>query len=483
MKINKIVFGITMMTGLVMATACEDALDINTDPNNPANSTPQLTLPAAQVGLATTLESQFNILGSILAHYWTQGPTASQYSGIEQYNITTSNYVNAWQSMYAGGAGGGIDTGVLSDLKFVKTAALAQGLNNYAAVAQLLQVYTFQILVDLYDQVPYSEALRGKEGILAPRFEDGAVIYDDLIVKIDEAMGWINANAPTPGNDDLIFGGNMNLWTRFANTLKLKIYIRQALARPAVAQAGIAALYATNPQFLGSDQHALISFSANTGNENPIWQELDNTTPTNVVASLSSTQRMLDVSDSRLTALYDPAPTGGQYTGLRQGTGTTDGGQYNNYARPDAAIILTRAAPVILMSGYESMFLQAEAAQRGWSSGNAKALYDAAVLASFSFWGQNGAAFITPTGSYAFNNTLDQIYYQKWLSFNGKQGYEGWTEWRRTGVPVLPRSVQGAPLGNTFPLRLIWPTNETSSNPNAPTVRTVDTPVWWDTTL
>lgn len=471
-----------MMAGMVM-TSCEDVLDINTDPNNPPTSTPQLTLPAAQVGLATTLESQYNILGSILAHYWTQGPTASQYSGFEQYNITTTNFVGAWQAMYSGSGGAGFDTGVLSDLKFVKTSALEDNLNNYAAIAQLLQVYSFQILVDLYDQVPYSEALRGKEGILSPRFDAGAEIYDDLVVKIDEAMGWIDPTAPGPGTADLIFGGNMNLWTRFANTLKLKIYIRQAFARPAVAQAGIAALYATNPQFLEGSQHAMITFSGSTGNENPLWQELDSTTPQNVVASLTSTQRLLDAADSRITVLYDPAPTGGQYTGLKQGTGTTDGGQYNNYARPDASIILSTTAPVILMSGYESLFLQAEAAQRGWSGQSAQALYNAAVLASFSFWGQNGASFIAPGGAYAYNNTLDQIYYQKWLSFNGKQGYEGWTEWRRTGVPALTKSVQGAPLGNVFPLRLIWPTNETSSNPNAPTLQAVDTPVWWDTTF
>lgn len=471
-----------MVAGMVMSS-CEDALDINTDPNNPANSTPQLTLPAAQVGLATTLESQYNILGSILAHYWTQGPTASQYSGIEQYNLTTTTYVGAWQAMYSGSGGLGFDTGVLSDLKFVKTAALEDELTNYAAIAQLLQVYSYQILVDLYDQIPYSEALRGKEGILAPRFDNGDAVYDDLILKVEEAMAWIDPGAPAPGNDDLIFGGDMNLWIRFGNTLKLKLYIRQALARPAVAQAGITALYASNPLFLDGDQHAMIMFSTATGNENPLWQELDSTTPTNVVASLTSTERLLDATDGRLTALYDPAPASSLYTGLRQGTGTTDGGQYNNYARPDANIILSRTAPVILMSGYESLFLQAEAAQRGWSGQNAQDLYNEAVLASFAFWGLDGATAIAPGGNYAYNNTLDQIYYQKWLAFNGKQGFEGWTEWRRTGVPALPVSIQGAPLGNTFPLRLIWPTNETSSNPNAPALRTVDTPVWWDTTF
>ncbi len=482
MKLNKLVFGLTMVAGIVF-TSCEDALDVNTDPNNPATSTPQLTLPAAQVGLATTLESQYNILGSILANYWTQGPTASQYSGIEQYSITTTSYVGAWQAMYSGSGGGGFDTGVLSDLQFVKKSALAAGLNNYAAVAQLLQVYSYQILVDLYDKVPYSEALRGKEGILAPHFDDGEVIYDDLIAKIDEAVTWISVSAPAPGNDDLIFAGDMAMWRKFANTLKLKIYIREALARPSIAQAGIAALYASNPEFLGAGETALVSFSAATNNENPLWQELDQTTPTNVVASLTSTTAMSDFNDSRLTAVYDPAPVDNQYHGLLQGTGTTDGGQYNNYARPDASIILSKTAPVILMSDYESLFLQAEAALRGWSGKNASALYNEAVQTSFAFWGLDGSSYVAPGGAYEFDNTLNQLYYQKWLAFNGKQGLEGWTEWRRTGVPVFQKSVQGAPLGHVFPLRLIWPTNETSSNPNAPTIETVDTPVWWDTTF
>ncbi|MBL7858570.1 MAG: SusD/RagB family nutrient-binding outer membrane lipoprotein [Cyclobacteriaceae bacterium] len=482
MKLNKIVFGYSLLV-MALLSSCEDFLDINTDPNNPASSTPQLTLPAAQVQLAVQLEAQYNILGSVLAHYWTQGPTASQYSGIEQYNITTTNYTGTWAAMYAGNPGAGFDTGVLSDLEFVRKAALANGQANYAAVAQLLQVYAYQILVDLYDKVPYSEALKGKEGILSPRFDNGDVIYDDLVLKIDEALSWISVSAPAPGNDDLIFRGDMTLWRKFGNTLKLKIFVRQALARPAKAQEGIEELYAANAQFLSTGEDARVSFSTATGNENPLWQELNLTTPQNLVASKTSIDALQNNSDSRIQALYDVAPVTGQYDGLIQGTGTSAGGVYNDYARPDAAIILTKSAPVYLMTGYESLFLQAEAVQRGWGSGSAKALYDAAVLASFAFWGLNGSAMVGAGGEYEYDNALATIYYQKWLAFNGKQGYEGWTEWRRTGVPVLQKSIQGAPLTNVFPLRLIWPTNEVSSNPNVPALTTVDTPVWWDTTF
>lgn len=475
MKRDKILRYI-LATSLVMMFACSDVLDINTDPNNPAASTPQLTLPPAQVSLATVIESNYNILGSILANYWTQGPTASQYSGIEQYNITTTNYGGAWATLYAT---------TLTDLEFVKKSAKESGIDNYAAVAQLLEVYTFQILVDLYDKIPYSKALSGKSGTLAPEFDDGEAVYDDFIVKIDEALSWINVspNAPRPGQEDLIFRGDMRLWVKFANTLKLKIYTRQAFSRPAVAQAGIERLYDNSAEFLAAGEDAFVSFSTATGNNNPLFQELDLTTPSNVVASLTSTTALSDVNDQRITALYDVAPNTNQYTGLIQGIGTADGGVYNDYARPDATIILNKAAPVYLMTGYESLFMQAEAAQRGWGTGSAKTLYDEAVMASFDFWGLDGSSMVDVGGAYEFDNTLESIYYQKWISFNGKQGYEGWTEWRRTGIPVLEKSVQGVPLANVFPLRLIWPVNETSSNPNVPALTPVDEPVWWDSTF
>jgi hypothetical protein len=469
-------FKYLLATSLVMTFACSDVLDVNVDPNNPAVSTPQLTLPAAQVSLVTQLEANYNILGSILANYWTQGPTASQYSGIEQYNITTTAFGGAWVALYSG---------TLTDLQFVKTSARASGVDNYAAVAQLLQAYTFQMLVDLYDKIPYSQALQGKNGELTPDFDDGDVVYDDLILKIDEALSWIDLSlsAPGPGQEDLIYRGDMLKWIKFGNTLKLKIYIRQAFSRPAVAQAGIEDLYTDGAQFLGSGDDAFVSFSSATGSNNPLFQELNLTTPTNVVASLTSTTALGNVSDGRIAALYDIAPNTTQYTGLIQGVGTADGGVFNDYARPDASIILNNAAPVYLMTAYESLFMQAEAVQRTWGTGTAKTLYDAAVLESFSFWGLNGSTMIQPAGPYEFDGTLAMIFYQKWLAFNGKQGYEGWTEWRRTGVPVLTKSVQGVPLTNVFPLRLIWPVNETSANPNVPELTSVDEPVWWDTTF
>lgn len=474
MKFQRLIFSLIVVSG-VCFSGCDDLLDVNTDPNNPSESTPQLTLPVAQVGLAATIESSYNILGSLLAQYWTTGPTAAQYDFIDKYNISTTDFDTQWIFIYSS---------VLSDLEFVRRYGIDNDQHNYAAIAQLLQAYTYQILVDLYDKVPYTEALKGKEGMVAAPFDNGDAVYDDLILKIDEALGWIDlsASAITPGNDDLIYSGDMEQWQKFGNTLKLKIYIRQALARPEVAQAGIASLYTNGANFLGTGDDAFVGFSANVHNENPLWQELNQTTFENLVASNTSLDDLKNAGDPRLDGLYDPSPDNGQYIGLDQGIGTQDGGQFDDYARPDNTTIINRTAGVSLMTDYESLFMQAEAAARGWSTENDKALYDAAVSASFAFWGDDASGFIGAGGDYEYDGELETIYYQKWLAFNGKQGMEGWIEWRRTGVPDLPISLQGRPLPNTFPLRLIWPITERSANPNVPAVTSVDTPVWWDTT-
>lgn len=470
---KKIFLIIFLVSGL--ATSCNDVLDVNTDPNNPSTSTPQLTLPVAQVALATVFEVDFNLVGSMLAHYWTTGPTAPQFDFIDKYNIRTTDFDNAWIFTYSS---------VLSDLEFVRRYGIENEMPNYAAIAQLLQSYTYQILVDLYDKIPYSEALQGKDGNVTAKFDNGQDVYDDLIVRIDEALDLIDSSpaAIRPNNDDLIYRGNMDLWRKFGNTLKLKLYIRQAFARPNISQAGIQKMYDDNVEFLSPGEDARVTFSANVHNENPFWQELNQTSFENLVASETTLAIMRESGDSRMDALYDPSADGGRFEGLPQGIGTQDPGLFADYAAPSRENVIYRAAPVYLMTGYESLFLQAESAKRGWSAEDDRALYNAAVRASFAMWGEDADGYIDAGGVYEYDGTLEAIYYQKWLAFNGEQGLEGWLEWRRTGVPSLPVSVQGRPLPNVYPLRLIWPITERSANPNVPEVTTVDTPVWWDTT-
>jgi hypothetical protein len=392
MKFSKKIFSIACVLGsLMISTSCDELLDVNTDPNNPPSSTAQLTLPAAQVALATVLESDYNILGSMLAHYWTTGPTAAQYDFIDKYNIRTTDYDNTWIFVYST---------VLSDLEFVRTYGLENNQQNYAAIAQLLQCYTYQILVDLYDKIPYSEALQG-DGNMRPAFDDGEDVYDNLIVKIDEALDLIvtGGGAWMPGNEDLIYRGNMVLWRKFGNTLKLKIFIRQALARPDVAQTGIEALTAENAQYLSTGEDARLSFNNSVHHENPFWQELNQTSFENLVASNTMLDTMKVDGDSRIEVLYDPSDAEDQFIGLNQGIGTQDGGLFEDYAHPSQTTIVTKAAPAYFMTAYESYFMQAEAAQRNWSGDDDGQLYNQAVTEAFDFWGKSADVFLEEGGA------------------------------------------------------------------------------------
>ena len=469
---NKLIMSFTV---LILAACGDDILDINTSPNNPPTSTSQFTLPAGQVAIASRLGFDYNLLGSMLAQHWTQGPTASQYSGIDSYNITTNNFGGAWQTMYAT---------ALKDLDFVRTVSLEDEDTNTAAVAQLMMSYSYQILVDLYDRIPYTEALQGKDGVLSPVYDNGSDVYDDLIVKIDEALGWINLAGVGPPTD-LVYGGNMNQWIKFANTLKLKIYLRQAVARASVAQSGIQAMETAGAEFIAAGEDAMVNFSANSLNENPLWQNLNQTTFQNLVASETSIQALSANSDPRIDFAYDVAPTPGIHVGLTQGTGVTSGLQYNDVSHLSANNVdgqgVGGAIPVIFISEVESLFLQAEAAQRGFSSGNAQALYEQAVTASFAVGGFDASTFIGVGGAYEYNGTLDQLITQKWMAHNGIQGFEAWSDWRRTGSPTfLVESVTSTLATGAVPQRLIWPLAETDNNPNTPTLVSLTTPVWWD---
>lgn len=125
---------------------------------------------------------------------------------------------------------------------------------NFYLMATVMKAYTAQVLVDLYDQIPYFEALKGASN-LNPKFDDGYTIYLDLLAILDTALGK-NFSASTvtiPGTTDLVFGGNMDNWKRFANTLQLKMYLRMINAKPAEAQAGVLKLYNRNASFLTVD--------------------------------------------------------------------------------------------------------------------------------------------------------------------------------------------------------------------------------------
>ncbi|MCB0504180.1 MAG: SusD/RagB family nutrient-binding outer membrane lipoprotein [Cyclobacteriaceae bacterium] len=484
------IFKITFLLGamLIFSTSCDKTLDINTSPNAPATSTTAFTLPVAQASLTYMLNLDLGIMAGYLSQYWTQAYQAAQYQVYDNYTYNGNSTQTAWLHGYAW---------ALEDLKFVKEKAVEDGTPNYEAIAEILTAYTYQVLTDVWDKVPYTEALQGKDGNLFPSYDDGDLIYDGIITTLDDALAKIDANSITPGADDLIFGGDMNAWIRFANTLKLRIYIRQIDARPSVSQTGIQTLISSGAEFLGPDEDAFVPYAGGSYNENPLYSGDVTTTGTGLGGvNINGSATIIDMlnanADPRISFYFDAATTGaqvGQYIGITQGEGVlqASGTPIGNSSVPSSVNVVAPTSPVYLMTGFESMFLQAEIAIRGLG-GNAANLYDEAVLAAFSFTGNNGSAFVTTGGKYEFPNgtmqeNLDAMATQKWLAMCGVMNVEAWAEVRRFDYLNFNQSVAGTGAslnGSMFPMRALYPVSEISTNPNAEPNGNIGDKVWWN---
>jgi Starch-binding associating with outer membrane len=469
----------------MLTTSCKkDYLDINTDPNNPTKAAINLVLPTAQGYAAYVMGNPFQVIGGFWAQYWTQGPTGSQYNNYDQYTITSANFDRQWRDIYAGS---------LNDLRYVIEEGTNTDQKNYVAVAKILQAYLFQIITDLHGDIPFSDALKAGEGNITPKYDTQLDIYDGLIKLVDEGLALIDVNSGNhPAKDDLIYGGNMQQWIRFANTLKLKIYLRQSYVRPAVAEAGIKALYTANAAFIGEGDEAKVRFTTTQFNENPLYAHFKALGEQNVLASETALDYMLNHDDARVDAFYRPAeaaPNTGNQVGIVQGNGKNLTGNLSDlmFSKPGTDIA-GQAAPVVFFGEAESLLLQAEAIVRGWGTGNAQTLYNNAILLSFKRWGFSQADYNTYVAHadvvFPAAGTAEQkiraIILQKWVSLDGTENVEAWTEWRRTGYPDIFTISATANNGGKFPARLLYPDSEVTSNPNTPPQKNITDKVWWD---
>lgn len=469
---------------LLTVQSCKRQLDINQNPNVSQTTTPALLLPSAQLALGSAMGVDMQINGSIWAQYWTQYYNASQYRKLEQYQPDAAQYDRVWGLFYHNS---------LMDLKQLEKQAIAQNLKQYQAISLLMQAYTFQVITDAWGDVPFSQALKGLPedgGIISPEYDKQESIYNGLITMIDNATALIDGTDPNhPAEDDLIYHGDMEMWWKFANTLKLKVLLRQSEVAPAKAQQGIAALYATAPEFLDNGEDAQISYLSTAGNQNPLYGEIVGLgNVQNLIASATSTDTMAANDDERRFAFYS-----GTATGVRQGFYNAPSGTAFSAPSPlvgaNATDEESALAPVKLISGYESLFLQAEAIARGWATGDDQQLFEDGIAASFEAYGLDNSDYDPYiAGSYwgmypSGGTTAEKIRHiitQKWFSMNGNQGFEAWTEWRRTGYPDFLVISANSRIGNVFPQRFFYPSSELNTNAKFPGQKLLTNKVWWD---
>ncbi|UKJ07691.1 SusD/RagB family nutrient-binding outer membrane lipoprotein [Solitalea lacus] len=487
---------------LLSTTSCQDFLDVNKDPSNPevSQGQPVSVFPAAVASTAGTVGAQYAIVGGIWSQYWTQSAVANQFKDIDSFNLTASSLNPSFDEVYSG---------ALNDYQFVINKSEATGDWFYYLAATVMKAYTLQVMVDLYDKVPYSEAFKGLDN-LTPKYDDGDKVYAGLIAELDNALSkdFTAATNSTPGVRDIVFSGSVDKWKAFAKTLKLKMYLRMINAKPAEAQAGIAKLYADGVAFLTSDAAMGASnFQDAPDKSNPLFEYNNRrlNTTTNLRASTTFMSWLKANNDPRIASVYKfgtaaaGAPAITTYSSLNQG----DFNNLQSTAIRNAISIAytTPLAPVHFISAAESYFLQAEAIER-LTPGDIKAkqAYDNGVKAAFAQYNLDGSSFIVAGGKYeyptagTFEQKLEAIITQKWASMPGSHAIEAFFEKNRTGYPktstvysdnaayvpgqfVYPK--EGVTQG-LFAKRLVFSDRDRQRNPNVPAMVPVTTKVWWD---
>lgn len=487
-------------------------LDINTNPNQLPTSTPDFVFTAAANRTASVLDP--NEIGAYWSGQWTQSSTYIINSANFAYNFNNTNY-NWWDTWYD----------ILKDYQFVIDTADDQAQPFMKGPAKVMKAFVMHQIVDVYGNAPYADALRGL-GSLAPKFDDQKAIYEDLIKVLDEAIADLKAN-PFVGpsiSADIIFRGSTTAWVRFANSLKLRLLIRQSniAGREGYITAEINKAAATAEGFLapGQDVTNNPGYIASDGKTNPFydrWGYAANGTarplgryprPTvflfNVLKASNDTFRLKRLfyaaggehpNNPGVSAKGDTLK---HYVAVPFGASSGYLAQNTSYIGPSQIVKGVFNKPMVLMTAAESFFLLAEAKQRYGGTVNlplsAQEYYEQGVKESFRLTGTDpGAPYPKATTLLtsgkdladwnASPDKLKAIWMQKWLALVNYNGLEAWSEYRRTNYPETPASAS-APVGQKRPLRLFYPqTEETSNGANVKAQGTVDvfsTRIFWD---
>lgn len=483
-------------------TGCEkDFLDINTSPNLPTASTPELVLPAALSFTAVSVNNNLNILGNLLSGNWAQAPDFLFYNPQETFQFTASTYQTTWNSIYADG---------LMDYKYVEQQASQTNKPNLVAISKIMQAYNFQLLVDTWGDVPFSQALKGS-GNISPAYDKAEDIYDGLLTLINDGLASINTTAvgDKPGASDVVFKGDMAKWAKFGNTLKLRILLRQSLisSRAAKVTAGFATL--TTATFLGAGETAGVNpgYSNGLNKTSPLFGAIGFSVSNAETSNYSATRGnkfALDFlnsnADPRVSLLYRPAAIGGAYVGVFPGTAASNTTKNGNYSAVGPGILPFVAdngfaKPAYLISAAESYFLQAEAMLKGYLPGGAAGAgtaYNKGIEESFKLLGSTATAadaffagstspLVNWTAATAANRQFEAIITQKWVAQNGINGSEAWAEFRRTGFPTgVPISINNI-SGGKYPLRIPYVQTELAGNAsNVPAINIFTDKIFWE---
>ena len=456
-------------------------LDINQNPNTVTESkiTADLILPNAINGTGTLAYKDLSWLANWIG-YWSPSGSYAPNTEESTYNITTSFHQGfRWTAFYD----------VLFDLENAEEKAKTAGQPYYQAMSMILKAQLFQTLVDTYGNVPYSEAF--KASIATPKYDKAQDIYNNLQVKLDSGILLIkNITVPSSSpiaNVDIIYHGDAAKWVRLANTIKLRLLIRQSEISGFSPAAELTKIQATGGVLQsGESASANLAYTNDVGKQSPYYGDFGFDPSGNNANEVERANNyalgiLKSTTDPRLGYFFRPAVAplnpADPYIGTTYGdppNNTFEGTKTSNIG---AGLAFAYNQPQWIVTSIEALFLKAEAVARGWLPGNAQLVYEEAVRESF-IWLKipnatstaNNYLSTVPIANWANAGTsiesrIKFILNQKYIALIGINPMEAWNDYRRLGVPSnLPISTNPARVGNTIPVRLLYTAIEQAVN-------------------
>ncbi|SFE74158.1 SusD/RagB family nutrient-binding outer membrane lipoprotein [Sunxiuqinia elliptica] len=521
-------FLIAVLCSFIVLVSCTDDFDeMNTNPNAATEIDPSLLFPKLTREAINGGWGNYQMGENLHANLYSQwiSNTATYFSS-DRYEYNNAWVTSAYWTPYY--------TYVLKDLLDIKRmAGEAPKYEEMYHIARIMAAIGTARTTDLFGDIPYSEASRGTE---KPVYDAQKDIYYDILKELREATDALSAGFTVDqvkyGNQDIMYGGDVDQWIKLGNSLRLRYSLRLAFIDEEKAQTEGEAALATGKLMESVADNAAIATSVddNTGIGHPLytlcyWNEF----------RMSST---LETVYKELSSVYDPRME--CYWGVTQSTHDTETPEFKGLRNglPSDQLALEgnkavensniwgllwapewnsgtatpqgfKAFPFYTMCYSEVCLLKAEAAIRGWSNaGNAKSNYEDGIRASFaearngvssSLYNTDNDEGYIDGGSVAwqeeagFEGKLEKIMTQKWLALF-PNGNEAWAEFRRTGYPVLtPIAQSDDPKINSnngeFIKKLRYVNKEKEENAENATSGTLNNGqgdgsnvrVWWDT--
>jgi hypothetical protein len=465
MTLNRIGAVASGLALLVSASACDNSslTDVNRNPNAPEQVSAALLFPTAVVssvrlarGTIEIVPSNFSVWPQYLAEY--QYPEASYY----QFRPTTAD--GYWLSYY---------TGPLQDLEQALRQSTENDLPNQIGPILTVRAWDYSIMTGMWGDIPLGEANKGDVGTLAPTYDSQQAVYDTLLTNLADANTMMGASAGIGfDGQDPLYAGNIAKWKKFANSLRARLALNLSKVNASRAQSEVAAAIAAGG-FESNADNAQIDWPGDGTNNNPWYdnQKEGNGTRDDARFSITFIDTLKHLNDPRLPIFARVSQDSGYYIGMPNGLEAGAAGAWGTRASRLGPQVFAADQPSYIMTYAEFSFIKAEAAERGWIPGGSAAAatyYNDGITASMEQWGVAPAAITTYLAQarvvYQGGATgLQQIALQKWIALF-TQGFEAWSEWRRTGYPNLTPALNARTANGEIPRRVIYPQTEQSFN-------------------